>query len=151
MSSKNLPKRSKIILILVGFLVTIYLLIVGFSYIKSWNDFKPYHKLAIELNATLSKGYVLTETKNCGLEGPACPSAELNKTTGLDSIAASKAELDKVIRFEKNHDFSNVKVHDCTGQGEKIYCTADAASKDNLLVETVITPSRVTVSIRKNE
>lgn len=130
MSSKNLPKHSQLILIVVGFLVTMYLLVVGFSYLKSWNDFKPYHKLAVELNDGLGGGFKVYEHKNCDIT-ISCPYVELSKNS-TETVGAPY--IDKVRNYFTSEGFSAVGTTLCSSRIEN-QCTISGV-KDGLVVST---------------
>ncbi len=151
MSSKKMPTRSKIITAVVAAIAGVYLLVVGVSYIKSWYDFRPYHKLAVELNNGLGGGFTVIETKSCGLDGPFCPIVELNKSANFANVDQIKDSLNPIIKFEKDHGFTELNIHNCSLGADRNYCTADSMAPNGLYTAIVATNDRISINIRKIE
>lgn len=93
MSAKKVPTGTKILLAVTGFIFGLYVIVIGYSYTKAWYDFRPYRKLATELNEALGGGFTITEHRHCGLEGVAYPSVEMYKDARSDTAGRKYVEF----------------------------------------------------------
>ena len=151
MPRKNVPTRSKIILVVVAFLVTLYLLFVGVNYLKAWNDFKQYNNLANEVSSKFGGGFARTEKRdaNCTLDEPSCPNILLSKSTEEQSYDAIQRIDDQLYAFFTSRGFSNAHKPVCLSVDE-IYCGFNSDNtKTNQTVSVLVERSKMTVKIHR--
>ncbi len=151
MLQKKSVTKSKIFVTFLSFIVVLYGLFVGITYVKAQQDFKPYHKLAIELNDALGGGYTIKETKNCALSGIVCPSSELNMQKQFKSIDEITSERDNLKQHVIASGGTGVEKQQCSPSQGKTYCTFNANSKDGLRIAAVVTDDRSTLYITKSK
>lgn len=134
----------KIALLTVSFVVSLYLLLVGAMRLKQWNDFKPYHKLATELNTAMGGGFTITETKYCGIDTPNCPSVGLVKPQLTNSAVDADDRIALLKTYLTNNHFENLSEGVCEYKNEILSsCQIIAINKSDH-------KSTVRMSISKN-
>lgn len=133
-AAKKLTARSKVVAAVVGFLITFYLLVVGFGYLKSWYEFRPYSKLASQQSERLGGGFSRSDKSSCGLDEPDCPSVHMVKDQTF-TVDSAKNLIDTQKSFFNSAKFSELKLGSCDLQDELGYCFISAIDdKSGLIV-----------------